>query len=120
LGARHGQGNLVAPGWVPAPGDIVWVQFDPQAGREQAGHRSAVVLTPQSYNRNSGLLVCVPLTTRTKGYPFEVPVNGAKPSVALIDHVRSIDWRARGAKRMGKATATELEEIRAKLRGLIG
>jgi mRNA interferase MazF len=105
---------------VPGPGEIIWVQFDPQAGREQAGHRPAVVLTPESYNRNSGLLICVPLTSRAKGYPFEVPVMGAKDGVALVDHVRSIDWRARAAKRKGRASAAELEEIRTKLRGLVG
>lgn len=120
MGSASGQGNLVAPGWVPDAGDIVWVQFDPQMGREQAGHRPAVVLTRASYNRRSGLLICVPVTTRVKGYPFEVPIKGSRDSVALIDHVKSIDWRERGATKKGKASAQELEEIRAMLRALVG
>jgi mRNA interferase MazF len=120
LGPTSGQRDLVAANWVPDAGDIVWVQFDPQVGREQAGHRPAVVLTPASYNRRSGLLICVPVTTKVKGYPFEVPIKGSRDSVALIDHVRSIDWRGRGATKKGNASAAELEEIRVKLRALVG
>jgi len=111
---------LVASSWAPEAGDIVWAQFDPQVGREQAGHRPAVVLTPASYNRRSGLLICVPVTTKVKGYPFEVPIKGSRDSVALIDHVRSIDWTGRGVTRKGRASTAELEEIRATLRALVG
>ena len=106
--------------WIPDAGEIVWVQFDPQIGREQAGHRPAVVLTPGSYNTRSGLLLCVPLTTRIKGYPFEVPVVGDRPSVALVDHVKSLDWRGRGATRKGRVSPEELEAIRDVLHALIG
>lgn len=111
---------MVASNWVPDAGDIIWVQFDPQVGREQAGHGPAVVLTPASYNRRSGLLICVPATTRVKGYPFEVPIKAGRDSVALTDHVKSIDWRGRGTTKKGKASTAELEEIRAKLRALVG
>lgn len=111
---------MVASNWVPDAGDIIWVRFDPQVGREQAGHRPAVVLTPASYNRRSGLLICVPVTTKVKGYPFEVQIKSSRDSVALIDHVRSIDWRGRGATKKGRASAGDLEEIRAKLRALVG
>jgi mRNA interferase MazF len=111
---------LVGSGRAPDEGEIVWVDFDPQAGREQAGHRPAVVLTAAAYNSRSGLLICVPLTTRVKGYPFEVPVKSARLSVALVDHVRSIDWRARRARVRGRVSEDELEEIRAKLRALVG
>jgi mRNA interferase MazF len=111
---------LVGSSRAPDAGEIVWVDFDPQAGREQAGHRPAVVLTAAAYNVRSGLLICVPLTTRAKGYPFEVSVKGARSSVALVDHVRSIDWRARGARVKGRVSEDELEEIRAKLRALVG
>ncbi len=111
---------MVASNWLPDAGDIIWVRFDPQVGREQAGHRPAVVLTPASYNRRSGLLICVPVTTKVKGYPFEVPIKSSRDSVALIDHVRSIDWRGRGATKKGRVSAGELEDIRAKLRALVG
>jgi len=108
------------PEWVPDCGDIVWLEFDPQAGREQAGHRPAVVLSPASYNSKSGMIVCCPTTTRIKGYPFEVQLQGQPASVALSDQVRSLDWRARRAKMKGKVTRIELEAVRERVRLLIG
>lgn len=106
--------------WVPDEGEIVWIQLDPQAGREQAGHRPAIVLTPATYNGRSGLLLCVPLTTRIKGYPFEAPIGGEPASVALVDHVKSLDWRARQTRPKGRVSAAELEEVRTTLRALVG
>jgi mRNA interferase MazF len=76
----------------------VWISFNPQAGREQAGHRPAVVLTPSAYNARIGLMICCPMTTQIKGYPFEVIVSGQPRSATLADHVKSLDWRARSAK----------------------
>ncbi|HQT65796.1 MAG: toxin MazF [Acidocella sp. 21-58-7] len=105
--------------YVPEAGDVVWLQFSPQAGHEQAGHRPAVVLSPAAYN-HIGLMLCCPLTTKLKGYPFEVPLTGSKSSAALADQVKSLDWRARGAERKGKVRDVELAEIRAKARSLIG
>jgi len=110
---------LVARGWAPDAGDIIWIEFDPQAGHEQAGRRPAVVLSPVSYNRLIGLLLCVPLTTRMTGYPFEVAVGGNPASVALADHVKSFDWRARHARPKGQVTAAELESIRERVRQLL-
>jgi len=108
------------PASVPEAGDIVWLDFDPQAGHEQSGHRPALVLSAAAYNGRTGLLVCCPLTTRVKGYPFEVPLRASKGSVVLADLVKSLDWRARAARRKGRATAAELAEVRARLRALIG
>ena len=105
--------------YVPEAGDVVWLQFSPQAGHEQAGHRPTVVLSPAAYNR-IGLMLCCPLTTKLKGYPFEVLLAGSKPSAALADQVKSLDWRAREAQRKGKISDNELAEIRAKARALIG
>jgi mRNA interferase MazF len=109
----------VAKGYVPDAGDIVWLQFDPQAGHEQAGHRPAVVLSPASYNGRAGMIVCCPTTTRIKGYPFEVALVGTPQSVVLADQVKSQDWRARKATRKGRVTPAELAEVRAKLIALI-
>jgi mRNA interferase MazF len=105
---------------VPDAGDIVWLRFDPQAGHEQAGHRPAVVLSPAAYNAKTSLMICCPMTTQIKNYPFEVLVAGSVPSVVLADQVKSLDWRTRRAKRKGKVSAAELEEVRAKVRALIG
>lgn len=110
----------MARGWAPDAGDIVWLNFRPHTGREQAGDRPALVLSPAAYNNRAGLVICCPLTTQIKGYPFEVPLKGDRPSVALADQVKSFDWRARKAVRKGKASASELAEVRAKIHALIG
>jgi mRNA interferase MazF len=111
---------VVRGGFVPDAGDIIWLDFDPQAGHEQAGHRPAVVLSPAAYNGRIGLLVCCPVTTRIKLCPFEVPLSGSPPSVVLADQVKSIDWRKRGAIHQGTVTREEMSIIRAKIRSLIG
>ncbi len=111
---------MVTRGWVPKAGDIIWIDFDPQVGHEQAGHRPALVLSPADYNGPTGLLLCVPLTTRSKGYRFEVPIAGRPGGVALSDQLKSFDWRARRATKKGSASQTELEEVRIRARHLVG
>jgi mRNA interferase MazF len=106
--------------YVPDAGDIVWLSFDLQTGHEQAGHRPAVVLSPSAYNAKTGLMVCCPMTSQIKNYPFEVRIAGASPSAVLADQVKSLDWRKRGARRKGTISAAELAEARAKIRALIG
>jgi mRNA interferase MazF len=106
--------------YVPDAGDIVWISFSPQTGHEQAGHRPAVVLSPATYNAKTSLMVCCPMTTQIKNYPFEVVVAGDSPSAVLADQVKSLDWRKRQAKRKGAISSTELAEVRAKIRALIG
>lgn len=106
--------------YVPDAGDIVWLQFDPQAGHEQAGRRPAFVISPAAYNGKTSLMLCCPMTTQIKGYPFEVAVAGKRGGVALADQIKSLDWVARKAQRKGKATAAELAEVRKKAIALIG
>jgi mRNA interferase MazF len=106
--------------YVPEAGDIVWLQFDPQAGHEQAGHRPALVLSPSAYNAKTGLMLCCPMTTQLKGYPFEVRIAGTRNSAALADQVKSLDWGVRRASRKGAVSAAELSEVRAKAIALIG
>lgn len=107
-------------GYVPEAGDIVWLQFNPQAGHEQAGHRPAVVLSPAAYNDRTSLMLCCPMTTQIKGYPFEVPVGPSKDAVVLSDQVKSVDWRARHAEFKGRIDPSELSEIRRRATALIG
>ena len=106
--------------FVPDAGDIVWLQFDPQAGHEQAGHRPALVLSPAAYNGKTGLMQCCPMTTQIKGYPFEVRIAGDTDSAVLADQVKSLDWRAQRAKLKGRISAAELAEVRAKVMALVG
>ena len=94
----------------------------PQTGHEQAGHRPALVLSPASYNR-IGLMLCCPMTTKVKGYPFEVEITPTRqddpPSVVLSDQVKSLDWRARRARRKGRASEPELAAVRARAVALV-
>lgn len=105
---------------MPDAGHIVWLSFTPQAGHEEAGHRPAVVLTPRAYNDRTSLMICCPMTTQIKGYPFEVAIAGDRKSVVLADQVKSVDWRSRKATRKGMVSAAELAEVRAKIKALIG
>ena len=105
--------------WVPDSGDIVWLNFDPQAGHEQAGHRPALVLSPARYNGLRGMMLCCPLTTKLKGYPFEVVISQNPPSAVLVDQVKNLDWRARKASHKGAVTAVVLADVRAKLKALL-
>jgi mRNA interferase MazF len=90
--------------YVPDHGEVVWLDFSPQAGHEQSGHRPAIVLSPRVYNARAGLMICCPVTNKRKGYPLEVAVEaGNVRGVALADHVKSVDWQARNAVPIGQA-----------------
>ena len=106
--------------WAPDAGDIVWMHFNRQAGHERSGHRPALVVSPRSYNVRSGLMLCCPLTTRIKGYPFEVAVPGPPGSVVLAEQVRSLDWRARGATPKGRVSGAVMAAVRERVSALIG
>ena len=105
--------------YVPDAGDIVWLNFTPQAGHEQAGHRPALVLSPAAYNDKTSLMICCPMTTQIKNYPFEVLISGTPASVILADQLKSLDWRVRKATRKGAVSPDELAEVRAKIVALI-
>ncbi|WP_228894122.1 endoribonuclease MazF [Pseudoduganella aquatica] len=110
---------MTGTAYVPDEGDIVWMNFTPQSGHEQAGRRPAVVLSPKSYNLRAGLLVCVPVS-QIKGYPFEVALTGmGATGAALADQVKNVDWQTRKAEHKGKASAAEMGQIRAKIKTLL-
>ena len=110
----------MAKKYVPDAGEIVWITFTPQAGQEQAGHRPALVLSPAAYNGKTQLMICCPLTTKIKNYPFEVFIGGMPPNAILADQVKSLDWRSRDAKPKGRVSPEQLAEVRAKIHALIG
>lgn len=111
----------MADPYVPDRGDVVWLEFNPQAGHEQAGHRPALVMSPAAYNSRTGLLLCCPITTREKGYPFEVSVGSGREirGVALSDQLKSLDWRARNAQYKGRVPVSVVSEVVARLRTLL-
>ena len=107
--------------WVPRPGEVIRLDFNPVAGHEQGNVRPAVVLSNQGFNDKSSLLVCVPCTTKIKGYPFEVTIAALpEPSVALAHQIRTLDWRNRHAVSVTYVSAVEIAEIREKLKALLG
>lgn len=99
----------------------MWLTFDPQAGHEQAGHRPALALSPRDYNRKTGLALFCPITSRVKGYPFEValPAAGQVTGVVLSDQVKSLDWRARQTRFISSAPSRVIGEVLAKLAVLL-
>jgi mRNA interferase MazF len=107
--------------YIPERGDLVWLQFNPQAGREQAGHRPAVVLSPRAYNRKSSLALLCPVISQIKGYPFEVslPENLPVQGVVLSDQVKSLDWSARRANLAAKLPRKVIDEVLAKVFALL-
>jgi len=107
--------------YVPERGDVVWITLNPQAGHEQAGRRPAVVLSPRSYNGKVGLAILCPITSRVKGYPFEVQIpSGLEVRGAILaDQVKSLDWRAREAELMCTLPAEAIAEVLQKIRVLL-
>jgi mRNA interferase MazF len=107
--------------YLPERGDIVWLQFDPKLGHEQAGRRPALVVSPQSYNSKVGMAILCPITAKIKGYPFEVEIpDGLQiTGVILADQVKSLDWRVRDARFACKAPAGVVAEVQAKIQVLI-
>jgi mRNA interferase MazF len=106
--------------YVPDTAEVVWLEFDPQAGHEQAGHRPALVISPAAYNGKSGLMVCCPISTKINGHPFEVltQVDGVDGAV-LSDQVKSLDWKIRRAKRKAVVNADVMRHVRAKIKALL-
>ena len=113
---------MTARKYVPERGDIVWLQFNPQAGHEQTGIRPALVISPKVYNRKVGLGLFCPITSHVKGYPFEVLLpEGLKVRGAVLsDQIKSLDWRVRRAKRFAKAPSEVIGEVLAKVLTLVG
>lgn len=98
--------------YIPEKGDIVWLNFNPQAGKEQAGHRPAIVLSDKRYNQLIGLAIFCPITSKEKGYPFEVKINLKEISgVILADHIKNLDWKERNVSFIAKANKNTIEEV---------
>lgn len=107
--------------YVPERGDAIWINFNPQAGHEQAGRRPAIVLSPQSYNGKVGLCLLCPITGQVKGYPFEVkiPADSGVTGVVLSDQAKSLDWRVRNAEFITDLPEAVTHEVLKKLKSLL-
>ena len=107
--------------YIPERGDAVWITLDPQAGHEQAGRRPALVLSPSGYNGRVGLALFCPITSRVKGYPFEVSLPAGSPVTGVVgaDQVKSLDWRARKAERIGALSDEIVAQVLQRLGTLL-
>jgi len=106
--------------YIPNKGDIVWLNFSPQAEYEQKGKRPALIISPKEYNQKTHLALCCPITSNQKCYPFEVMTSGRKiKGVILADHLKSVDWKIRKARFVEKAKSRVLSECIEKINVLI-
>jgi mRNA interferase MazF len=107
--------------YVPDRGHLIWLDFDPQAGREQSGHRPALVLSREDFNLRTGLVFVVPITSRVKGCPDEQPLPSglAIQGVLLCDQTKSVDWRARNVRFVGTAPIPLVNAIAVKVYQLV-
>ena len=107
--------------YVPERGDAVWITLDPQAGHEQSGRRPALILSPSAYNGRVGLALLCPITSQVKGYPFEVPLPAGLPVAGVVgaDQVKSLDWRARKATRIGAIPEEVVTQVVSRLQTLL-
>ena len=107
--------------YIPERSDAIWINFNPQAGHEQAGRRPAIVLSPQSYNGKVGLCLLCPITNKVKGYPFEVliPADLDVTGVVLSDQAKSLDWRVRNAEFITDLPEVVINEVLKKLKSLL-
>ena len=106
--------------YYPDRGDVVWLDYDPQLGHEQAGKRPVIVCSPVEYNRKVGLALFFPITSQIKGYPFEVRIKLEKiDGVVLADQIKSLDWKARNIRYIERAPELLLAEVREKLEWIL-
>ena len=98
--------------YIPRKGDFLVLTFDPQAGHEQRGRRPALVVSNDLFNKHTGLCIACPVTTTRRGFPFHVAIPEGQDvtGFVMVEQVKSIDFRSRGAKRIGRAPASVLEE----------
>jgi mRNA interferase MazF len=102
---------MVTGNYIPDRGDLVWLEFTPQSGHEQAGRRPALIISPLSYNRRTGLCLAFPITSHIKGYPFEVPIDTLKvKGVVLSDQAKNLDWKVRNASFIDKVEEEIINE----------
>lgn len=99
--------------YAPKKGDFIAVTFDPQSGHEQKGRRPALVVSNTLFNKQTGLAIVCPLTTTDRGYPFHVAVtdNSQVAGFVMVEQVKSIDFQARKAKQIGKASGGVLDTV---------
>jgi mRNA interferase MazF len=111
---------MVGYRYIPARGDIVWLDFDPQKGKEITKRRPALVISSEEYNITSGLCLCMPITSKIKQYPFESKISVLKRDGAILcDQIRSFDWKARSIKFISKSSKVEFIDALGQFEALL-
>ena len=106
--------------YIPSKGDLIWLNFSPQAGHEQKGKRPAIVISSREYNKKTQFSLCCPITSNRKAYPFEVILKGQNiKGVILADHIKNLDWKTRKAKFIEKAKSKTVLECVEKITLLV-
>jgi len=106
--------------YIPNAGDIIWIDFDPQAGREQSRRRPALVLSPDIYNKKSSLVLVCPITSMKKQYPFEVEIDSELVKGAVLsDQVKSMNWNIRNAEFIEACPSEIIDKVRGRILKLI-
>ncbi|MHB0854318.1 MAG: endoribonuclease MazF [Rectinema subterraneum] len=106
--------------YIPERGDIVWLDFNPQLGHEQRGRRPALTLSFKAYNEKIGLALFCPITSKVKGYPFEVELELKKIRGSVVsDQIKSLDWRERNIEFIEKIGDKKMEEVIEKIELII-
>jgi mRNA interferase MazF len=113
---------MTVAAYVPDTGDLIWTDFDPTKGREQAGRRPALVVSSAAFTKNTGLAVVCPITSRVRPFPTSVVLPPGLPIAGeiLTSHIRSIDTIARPIRYAGAIVPPEVAQlVRAKLNTFI-
>ena len=113
---------MTAAAYLPESGDLIWTDFDPTRGREQAGRRPALVVSASAFTMNTGLAVVCPITSRVRPFPTSVVLPSGLPIAGevLVSHIRSIDTAARPVRYAGAVVPPATAQlVRAKLNALI-
>ena len=107
--------------YIPKRGDIVFIDFDPSAGKEQAHERPAIVLSPEPFNKQIHLALVAPITSTVRGHGFEVKLDNKTKTqgVVLCQQVKTIDYGYRGIKFIEKAPQHVIDDVLARVRVLV-
>jgi mRNA interferase MazF len=100
--------------YLPEQGDLAWINFDPQAGREQAKNRPALIVTASDFNAATGLPVVCPVNRAERPWRTRIPPVGTTTSgFIMIEQLKSLDWRARGAAFIERVPEALFEDVKS-------
>ncbi|MFH0351088.1 MAG: type II toxin-antitoxin system PemK/MazF family toxin [Chromatiales bacterium] len=107
--------------YVPQRNDIVWLDFEPKKGKEIGKYRPALVLSSRAYNKQTGLMICCPISTSIRNSPTEVPINNLEQAcVVAANIIHTVDWRERKVKMAAQAQSGVMTEVLLRVIPLIG